>query len=182
MQERDMIQKTRELLMKIAHGADPITGEVIPDESFLNDPGIIRSFYFASDIMDNVLKGVYSNSKKHVPFSITSEQISRIALPEGKIGVNEFSRCVNEVLDISGKNLTGMELNRRLKLMGILSESKNEEGKAVTTTNEKSHQYGFEMEHRSKNGRDFDMILINNAGKKYLIDNIDRIMCMETPA
>lgn len=181
MQERDRIQKARETLMKIAHGADPITGEIIPEESFMNDPGIIRCFYFISDILDNVVKGVYS-SKNHMPFSITPEQISRIELPEGKIGVNEFSRCVNEVLDINGKKLTGVELNKRLKQNGVLSETTNEEGKIVTTTNPNSCQYGFETEHRSKNGREFEMILINAAGKKYLLDNIEKLICMETPA
>lgn len=175
MTERDKIQKAKEVLLKIAHGTNPITGNEMEGEEILNDPRIIRCFYFVADILQNVLDGRYTN-KKYATFVITPEQKSRIRLPEGKIGVNAFSKCVNDVLDMTSKQLTGLELNKKLKQMNILSETVNSEGKSATTINENSIKFGFELEHRSYNNREYDMVVMNDIGKKYLLDNLETIM------
>ena len=97
MNERDKIQKAREVLLKIAHGANPITGNEMEGEAFLNDPRIIRCFYFVADVLQNVLNGSYSN-RKNASFVISPEQKSWVWIPEGKIGVTVFTKCNKEVL------------------------------------------------------------------------------------
>ncbi len=77
------------------------------------------------------------------------------------------------------KRLTGVELNKRLKKLGILAEESTEGGKTRTITNERSAQYGFEMGRKSYNGIEYDMVLINDAGKKYLLENLETIMAVE---
>lgn len=181
MKERERIEKTREVLVRLARGTNPLTGEAAGQESLLNDPCLIRSFYDAAEVLENVLKGVYSK-KRQVPFAISPEQKGRISLPDRKMGVNEFSKCVNAVLDLNGKMLNGVELNRKLKLKGILGEGTNADGKTVTVINDDSHRYGFEMEHRSRNGMEYDMILLNNDGKKFLLDHLEELMNLEVPA
>ncbi|NLO38428.1 MAG: hypothetical protein GX115_02995 [Ruminiclostridium sp.] len=178
MNERDKIQKAREVLLKIAHGANPITGNEMEGEAFLNDPRIIRCFYFVADVLQNVLNGSYSN-RKNASFVISPEQKSRVRFPEGKIGVTVFSKCINEVLEMTSKQLTGMELNKRLKQMNILGETVNSEGKAVTTINEHSNKYGFELEHKVFNNREYDMVVMNDTGKQYLLENLETIMGVE---
>lgn len=66
-------------------------------------------------------------------------------------------------------------MNKGLKRLGILSEAV-EDGKKRTVTNEISKDYGFFSEKRSYDGREYDMVLINNEGKKYILDNIEKIM------
>jgi len=182
-EEFEKIQKARLVLQKIANGINPINGEKIEEESFLNDPRIIRCFYFVAEVLDNVTRGVYS-SKRSEPrsrvFVITSEQKSKVRFPEGKIGVNEFSRCVNMCIDLNqSKRLTGVEINKRLKAMGILSEETTETGKTRTVINDNSINYGFESQRKSYNGVEYDMVVINDKGKKYLLDNIEVIMGAE---
>lgn len=174
--EIEKIENSIVVLEKIAKGVDPLTGEIIGENSFLNDPQMIRCFYFIADMLRNVSKGVYSNHKA-TDFVITGEQKKRVEFPQGKIGVNEFSRRVNECLDLYySKKLTGVELNRRLKKMGILSEEKADDGKTRTVINDSSVFYGFEMEKREYNGRTYDAVVINDKGKKYLLDNLEGIM------
>lgn len=180
MQEKDKIRKAREVLLKIAHGTNPITGNDVGEDGLLNDPRIIRCLYFVSDVLENVLDGSYSK-RKYTSFVITPEQKSRVNLPEGKIGVNKFSKCINEVLDMNSKELTGLELNKKLKQMNILGEAVNDDGKTVTTINDSSHEYGFEVEHRKFNGKEYDMVVINDTGKNYLLENLENIMGVETP-
>ena len=60
--------------------------------------------------------------------------------------------------------------------MGILSEIISDSGKTRTITNETSAKFGFEMEKRKFNGVEYEMVLINENGKKYLLQNIETIM------
>lgn len=77
------------------------------------------------------------------------------------------------------KRLTGVEINKRLKAMGILSEETTETGKTRTVINDNSINYGFESQRKSYNGVEYDMVVINDKGKKYLLDNIEVIMGAE---
>ena len=177
--EVEKIDKSIAVLEKIARGMDPVTGEIIRENSFLNDPQIIRCFYFVTEVLKNVSKGAYSNHKP-TEFIITEEQKKRVEFPQEKIGVNEFSKRINECLDLCfSKKLTGVELNRRLKKLGILSEEKAENGKTRTTVNDNSGEYGFEIEKRVYNGVEYEAVVINDSGKKYLLDNIESIMAVD---
>ena len=177
----EKIKNTGEVLRKIAGGINPVNGEIIENNAVLNDTMVIRSLYFAADVLDNVADGVYSRRyNKTLKFVITPEQKSKVRFTEGKIGVNEFSRCINSCIDLTkSKKLTGVELNKRLKKLGILSEKNLEDGKTRTITNENSGKYGFESVRKSYNGVEYDMVVINDEGKKYLLDNIEKIMNAE---
>lgn len=177
-EESEKIEKAIAVLQKIAKGTNPVNGEPIDEASFLNDPRIIRCFFFVSEILQKVANGSYDpNRGKLIQFVITQEEKEKVHFPEGEIGVNEFSKCVNACIDLSkSKKLTGMELNKRLKIMGILSEEKLEDGKTKTTVNENSLNFGFEIKRKSYNGNSYDMVVMNDQGKKYLLDNLESIM------
>ena len=177
----EKMDKAKAVLTKIAKGINPLNGEPISDESFLNDPKIIRCFYFITEVLDNVMNGTYGRSGKLANFIISQEQKERVALPEGLIGVNEFSKHVNMCIDQNvSKKLTGVEINKRLKKLGVLGEETNSAtGKSRTVTNSNSREYGFEMITRSFNGTEYDMVVMNDTGKRYLMEHIEEIMSME---
>jgi len=175
--ELDKIENARAVLQGIAKGIDPLTGELISENTFLQDSRIIRCFYFITEILDNVSNGSYNRNNNLPNFIITPEQKSRVVMSEGRIGVNEFSKCINTCIDTNiSKKLTGVELNKRLKKLGILSETSTSDGKTRTITNENSFEFGFEMETRSFKGAEYEMVCMNDKGKKYLMDNIEGIM------
>lgn len=176
MNETEKIEKAINVLQKIAKGIDPLTGGQISEDSFLNDPKIIRCFYFVSEVLDNVVKGAYSN-RNLTNFNITEEQRKNVVFPEGKIGVNEFSKVINKYIDpITSKKITGVELNKRLKKRGILSEVETNDGKKRTVTNDSSIKYGFESISREYNGVEYDQVVINDKGKYFLLENLEKIM------
>jgi len=177
----EKMDKARSVMVKMAEGINPVTGEQIKDENFLNDPRIIRCFYYIAEVLDNVMNGVYSKSNRPAQFVITPEQKSMVVLPDGLIGVTEFSKQVNMCTDQTrSKKLTAVELNKRLKKMGILGEEVNPAtGKARTVTNSKSKDYGFEMVRRSFNGNEYEMVVMNDIGKRYLLDHLEEIMSID---
>jgi hypothetical protein len=178
--EVEKIQKAKEIIHKVANGVNPFSGEQILNDGLLKDAEMVRCFCFVSDVLDDIARGNYKNRRNALGFVITPEQKYKIVLPEGKIGVNGFSKCINLCINqVESKRLTGVEINKRLKKMGILAEESTEEGKTRTITNEKSIQYGFEMVKKNFNGVEYDMVLINDIGKKYLLENLEVIMAVE---
>ena len=43
----------RDIIMQLSQGINPITGEVLDDDNFINNPKVIRALYAAVDAMDN---------------------------------------------------------------------------------------------------------------------------------
>jgi len=176
--EKDKLIRAKEILQKMANGINPFNEEPIEGDSFLHDPRMIRCLFFVQEVLDRAINGQFRiTSTKPNDFIITNEEKSKIELTPGKIGINEFAKCVNAVIDVNrSKKLTGKELNKQLNKMGILGEQVIGNGKYRTVTNEKSSDYGFEMEKRSYNGREYEMVLLNEKGKKFLLENLETIM------
>ncbi len=172
----EKIEKAKIILQKIAGGTNPISGEPIEGDNFLNDPRIIRCFYYVAEVLDNVVQGNYMKNRIS-DFQITEEQKSQVIFIEGNIGVNQIAKCINQQINpLVSKRVSGVAINNGLKRMGILSETIDNEGKKRTTINENSADYGFQLERRNYNGNEYDMVVIDDRGKKYILDNIEEIM------
>jgi hypothetical protein len=181
--EKEKLLKAGEVLNKIANGMNPLTGESIVQESFLQDPKIVRCLFYTKDILQKLAEGGFQPGHRPPGFAITPEEKNRVELPPGKVGINEFARCVNQVIDNNRSiKLTGVELNKRLKKMGILTELPGQNGKTRTTVNAKSKDYGIELEKRSFQGNEYEMVLFTEKGKKFLLDNLEKIMKAEESA
>jgi hypothetical protein len=176
--EKERIIKAKETIDKISKGINPLNDDQIEDSSFLHDGRIIRCLNFIQEILGKAIEGdLRSYSKKNADFIITDEEKKRIELPKGKIGINQFAKCVNDVIDLDkSRKLTGMEINKKLKKMGILGEQSLEDGKTRTILSDRSQEFGIESETRNNNGSSYEMILFNETGKKYLLDSLEKIM------
>jgi hypothetical protein len=182
--EREKLAKAKEIVQKMAGGINPLNGAQIENDNVLNDPKMVRCLYFIQDVLEMAIDGrLRTSADAPADFVVTPSEIDRIQLPPGKIGVNEFAKCVNKVIDLNrSKKLTGMEINRRLKKMGALGEKVLDDGKKRTAMNERSHDFGIESEKRNFNGNDYEMILFNARGKKFLLDNLEKILeCAAAP-
>lgn len=170
------LNQTKTVLEQLAQGINPLTGKGLERESVLKQGELVNCLKTASAIVERFIR--YGTGKQVEPrkFAITPNQKKAVQLTKGKIGVNEFSRCVNLCLENGAKKLTGVELNKRLKKLGILSEEKTADGKSRTTVNAKSADFGFASEQRTYKNESYEMILMNEVGKKYLLENLEVIM------
>ncbi|KGR79426.1 hypothetical protein [Ureibacillus manganicus] len=166
------LSETKVLIEKLANGVDPITDKPIQDESFLNNPKIVRTFYFLIDYIETQIEQKKFPLRKPKKFKITYEQLEKVELPTGKIGVNEFAKAINTVIDPQvSKKVTGQMINKKLKDLGILSETIDEDGKVITITNENSEGYGIESITKNFNGREYQKVVYNEVGKEFLLKN-----------
>ncbi|MEO4052380.1 hypothetical protein [Solibacillus sp. CAU 1738] len=163
------------IIEKLANGVNPIDQSQIDSSHFLNDSKIIRSLFY----LVNYLNDEISNSKiigKPKRFIITEEQIAKIQLPTGKLGLNDFAAAVNEVIDpLFTKKLSGAIVSKKLKELAILSETVNEDGRKRTVTNEISSSYGIEMITRFYDGRPYNQVVFDELGKEFLLNNLNRL-------
>lgn len=168
------ISKAKNVLLKIADGIDPVSGKPIETTDFLKDERIKRCFVFVAEVLGRYIRGRESDERR---FVITDEEKAKVVLPEGKIGTTQFIRCVNTYIDLTrSKKLTAVNLNKQLKKKGILGEKTTSKGGTRTVANENSINYGFETETRTYGNKTYDIILLNDDGKRYLLDNLQSIM------
>ncbi|THE09452.1 hypothetical protein E1I69_22330 [Bacillus timonensis] len=175
-QDHERLIESKNIIKALANGVNPLTGEKVSNDSFLNSPGIIRPLFFLSQYLEH-LPNTPIKKKKPKAFTITSEEKSCIVLPSGKIGINVFAKAVNEVIDENkSKKVNGKVINRRLKTLGILSEETTENGNTRTITNDQSEGYGIELVTRQFNNREYKQVVFNDIGKQFLLDHLERIM------
>ncbi len=173
--ELERLIESRNILYKLANGLNPADGTSLDNESLFNDSKIIRSLFFLVDHIDSELT---EKGRKHrTSFHITGEQKCMVKLPDGNIGIKEFAKAINEVIDPKiSKKINGTIVNKQLKKMGILSESKTEDGSIRTVTNENSEGYGIISEIRTFNNHTYEKVLFTDMGKQFLLENIENIM------
>jgi len=169
--DKEKMIKANEILNKMANGINPVNGKPIDADCFLQDPRIIRCLFFVQQVLDKVINNeINTSGKKAANFIITAEEKDRIKFPEEKIGVNKLASCINKVIDLDrSRKVTGVEINRQLKKMGILDEELLENGKKRTVIKDDSYKYGMEIEKRNYNGEEYDMVCFNDARKEVYI-------------
>ncbi len=176
--EKEKIVKASEILNKIANGFNPVNGAPIDEDCFLQDPRIIRCLFFVEQVFNKVMDGSINKANgKSGQFAITAEEKGSVLFPPGNIGVNQIARSINNAIDLSrSRKITGAEINKQLKKMGILAEELLTDGKKRTIVTDNSVNYGIVTEKRSYNGNEYDMVCFNDTGKKYLLDELEKIL------
>jgi len=176
--EKQKIERAREIFNTIIQGKDPFTGELIDENSFLNNPKMIRCLCFVNEILLREISGRNTKQSK-ARFVITKEQLMNIQLPEQDMGVSDFVNCVNELIDLEKmKRLSTSRVNRALKERGILGEENMTDGSHPTICIEQSKEYGFYSVKARYNDHEYDKIMVNEKGKKFLLENLCGLLDM----
>jgi hypothetical protein len=173
---KENILRAQEIMLNLANGKEPYSDKSFQSVDFLSDPKMIRCFFFVADVLEKASHGGIGNLPAPENYVITQEELAKVELPEGNLGVNTFCKAVNEAIDpYKSKKLTGASLNSKLKKLGILSEEKTEKSRK-TVTNKNSEEFGFINVKREYNGVEYDQVQINEKGKAYLLKNLIDIM------
>ncbi len=172
--EVELITRAQEILKEIARGINPFTKEQIEESNFVNNPKMIRCFMFCAEMLERAKRPTPNDNTQ---FIITKEQKERINIQYDTIGFTQFCKIVNSVIDQSiSKRAFQNRITLSLRTLGILGEEVDYRGGKKSVTIPTSAEYGFITVHKSVDGREFDQILANRKGQKYLIDNLEMLM------
>lgn len=171
------LKRAREIVDQLVEGIDPYKNEKIDDDSFIHDERMIRCMAYISRVLtENIENGGVKKSKK-VEFFIKPEEVERISTPKVPFNISSFAKSVMSSIDAGNrKRLSGAQLNKKLKEIGLLDEILSE-GKTKTVTNEVSHKCGiFTESFTTANGFPYEKVLYNNVGKEFLLNNLIEIL------
>jgi len=173
-QDIELIIRAQQILREIAQGINPFTGETIEESNFVKNPKMIRCFNFVADVLERTKSTVRNLNTQ---FIITKAQKEEIDIPFETIGITKFIQAVNQVINQSiSKRASSKKIFDSLKTLGILGETVDRDGRKTTIVIPNSANYGFESVRRVSNDIEYEQVVANRKGQKYLIDNLEMLM------
>ena len=194
MDKLQVIQRAKSYMDMLAKGIDPISGELVNNDSALHQERLQKCFLFVSEILDEVIKtnGIvsmpatessqgYTAVKKKAVFSINPQQRSNIRITNNPIIPSVFIKNINSVVDAENmEKLSLTTINKWLLKQGYLAESKVATGvnKNVKTVTPLSAQIGVieQTVVDQKTGEAKTQLLFSRQAQEFLLENIESII------
>lgn len=167
-----------EYIKRMAEGKNPINNEALDEDSVLNNPNVIRCFYFIEDVLKQVkaAEGRISISKKKSSFPL--EHLKNYSY-QRDLSISHFMDQINEGLDEEKyKKLNYPKITSWLKAMGYLDVVEDiayNEKKTIPTA--KGREIGIYTEEREgAQGRKYLIVIYNRNAQQFIIDNMENIL------
>ncbi len=179
MTELETMQHAKNYIDSLANGIDPLTGEIIKDDSVINNVRISRCLFYVSNVLQDVINngGVVGRVAKpqKIAFSITDEQCSKILITQDPVGVSIISKRIGEVLDENVKTLPAVHIANWLVDNGYLVENIYSGSKKKVTT-PKGEQLGIlTIDAVNPQGVPYKKNIYDANAQKFIISNLNKI-------
>lgn len=193
MDKIQTIQRAKSYMDMLSNSIDPITGELIANDSVLGQERLQKCFMFVSEILDEVIKtnGIvslpatktsqgYTVVKKKSAFSIDLQQRNNIKISDKPILPATFIKNVNSVIDAdSMEKLSITSINKWLLKQGYVAEQKiptviNRNIKTITPL---SSEIGIVEETivDKKTGEAKLQIMFSRQTQEFILNNIESV-------
>lgn len=179
MTELETMQHAKNYIDKLANGIDPLTDEIIKDDSVINNVRISRCLFYVSNVLQDVINngGVVGRTVKaqKKAFSITDEQCSKILITQDPVGVSIISKRIGEVLDENVKTLPAVHIANWLVDNGYLVENIYSGCKKKVVT-PKGEQLGIlTIDAVNPQGVPYKKNIYDANAQKFIISNLNKI-------
>ena len=184
MNDLEKLKHAKAYIDKLAEGLDPISGEVLPTDTALNNVQLSRCFYFVSDVLRQVIENngaiVRRERQKLVlpPFALPGDLRDKIEITETPTMIKHFTGRINDLIDENVmQKLKVTALTAWLSGKGYLCEEivNDKRRKRPTKTGE---EIGIYSEYREGQYGGYLAILYNESAQRLLVDNLDEIIAI----
>lgn len=167
-----------EYIKRMAEGHNPINNEPLENDSVLNNPNVIRCFYFIEDVLKQVrdVDGKIGGKKKKKVFPL--EHLINYTYRRD-LSISHFVDQLNEGLDETiYKKLGYGKITSWLKAMDYLKEVEDTEwNKKKCIPSTKGKELGIYTEEReSFQGRKYLAIIYNKNAQEFIVKNMENIL------
>lgn len=167
-----------EYIKRMAEGRNPINNVVLENDSVLNNPNVIRCFYFIEDVLKQVkeVDGKIGNKKRKKVFPL--DHLKNYSYRRD-LSITHFVDQINEELDGEQyKKLSYPKITGWLKAMGYLDVIEDIEwNEKKTIPSEKGRILGIYTEEReSTYGRKYLAVIYDRNAQQFIIDNMENIL------
>lgn len=180
MTDLEVMQHAQDYIKSLANGVDPLAGEIIENDSVINNIRISRCLFYVSDVLQKVIdNGGDVNARKItkglLPFSITEEQIGKIEIKETPVGISEFAKRIAAVLNPDVKAMPATHITQWLMNNGYLAEN-TYSGKKQKVTTQKGQELGIvTIDGVSKTGIPFKKNVYTVSAQMFIVENLNKI-------
>lgn len=180
MTELETMKRAKSYIDSLANGVNPLTGELIEDDSVVNNIRISRCLFYVSDVLGRVIENggevkAARQADNRLPFSVTPEQTERIYVSEEPVGITVFTKRIAGVLEENVKPLAAVTITNWLTENGYLAEEISG-GKRRRVSTAKGVQVGIEtVDDVSMNGVPYKKNLYTERAQRFIIQNLQNI-------
>lgn len=196
MEKLQVIQRAKSYMDMLSNGIDPISGELVKNDSTFQQERLQKCFSFVSEILDEIIRtnGIvtlpatefshgYEAVKKKSVFSLNQQQRNSIRVTNNPIIPSAFIKNINSVVDSDNmEKLSLTTINKWLLKQGYLTESKVPTviNKNVKTVTPLSTQIGVieQTVVDSKTGEAKTQLLFSRQAQEFILDNIESILSL----
>ena len=182
MIELEKLAQMRSYLDCLAKGVDPTSGEILPEDTVLNNIQLSRCFFSVSDILRQVSEngGVIGQRRRVVlpPFSLQSDMHDQIGITTEPTMIKRFTDRINELVDASAmQKLKVTALTSWLVENGYLCEEVVNDKKRKVPT-KKGEELGILSEFREGQYGGYLAIRYSENAQRLLVSNLDQIIAI----
>ncbi|MCL2663009.1 MAG: hypothetical protein FWE83_06720 [Oscillospiraceae bacterium] len=182
MTEMEKLFSSKECMDKLSNGIDPISDEVLPKDTVLNNVELLRHFFYVSDILRQVIENGGSVAKRAQsrsylpPFKLPIEQHSQIEITTTPVMIKHFTDRINSQIDEKTmRKLKVTAITGWLVSNGFLCEEIINEKKRKKPT-EEGEKLGIYSENREGYFGNYLAILYKESAQKQIVDNLEQII------
>ena len=178
MTEKEKLTTAKLYVSKLANGMDPVSGEELSFDSSMNCSEISDCMGYVFDLLQRYeANGCEFRrvAKQYLPFSITTEQKSKVSISEKPIGAALINENIKAVLSSSIKGVNAIQIGVWLEEEGYLKKDIFN-GQRIRTETPKGHDLGIRTEKKLRaDGTWYKKNIYNSNAQSFIVDNIDKI-------
>lgn len=181
MNQLEITKHAKDYIDALANGIDPISGQELPNDTVLNQPRMIRCFFYVSDILRQVVEngGQVGGKKagKKAPFALSAEQRKEIPFSETPLPISKFCDLLNGMVDLTvTKKLPATTVAGWMVEKGFLAVIEDPNGRHVKQPTPQGESIGLSLETRHGMNGPYTVILYDLAAQHFIVDNLDDIL------
>lgn len=182
MTEKEILQRAKMYMDKLARGINPLDDTEIPEGEVVNNIRLSRCFLYVSDVLENLIdgkKGTGTKKMKKSAFSITREQIDRFVYSKAPLTVAEFAERINSLINQDEmKKISRRKIFEWLISINLIEEKNDlNTNRTVKSPTSLGIEIGISYEQKiSQNGFSYNIIVLTEKAQHFVIDNIDGLI------
>ena len=184
MTEMEKLISAKECMDKLLNGIDPISDEVLPNDTILNNVELSRNFFYVSDILRQVIENGGSvakrvQSKSYLPpFKVPIDQHGQIEITTAPVMIKHFTDRINSLIDENTmRKLKVTAITAWLVSNGFLCEEIINDKKRKKPT-EDGEKLGIYSENREGQYGGYLAILYKESAQKHIVNNLEQIIAI----
>lgn len=182
MNELDKLRRAQGYMEQLAQGIDPISGAELPEDTVLNQPRLIRCFFYVAGVLredgDLLEKGRRGTRPKKEPFHMSPEEKEAVPIGEEPVTISEFVTAVNGAAGggVTRTKVPTTAFTGYLVEKGSLREVETAPGKRRKEPTAQGAALGITSVEREGQYGVYVAVQYSAGARRFLLDNLEDVL------